>query len=71
MAHDGHVHDGHVHGEHEHGHSDDGHHPQGHHHGHHHHGPPSGARAELRPELPANAGRGKILFFDAPSGLAT
>jgi uncharacterized protein (TIGR00299 family) protein len=68
-----HAHEGHGHHEHEHeGH---GHHHHAHEHeheheghGHHHHG----HAHEYLPhaEVPREGGRGKILFFDAPSGLA-
>ncbi|MBX3191304.1 MAG: nickel pincer cofactor biosynthesis protein LarC [Labilithrix sp.] len=59
----------HHHGDpthHHHDHDDDHHHPHdddGHHHPHHH-----GDRT--RPDLKAGEGKGKILFLDAPSGLA-
>ena len=77
MAHDGHGESsGHSHDEHEksrgHSHDDHEHH---HEHGHPHdpHGhdhPPHSRRAPPRPELPRGGGEGKILFLDAPSGLA-
>jgi uncharacterized protein (TIGR00299 family) protein len=53
--------------EHEHDHDHDHDHPHDHDHGHGH-----GHEHELidRPDLPRGAGKGKILFFDAPSGLA-
>lgn len=73
--HDHHDHHGHDHGHHHH---DDHDHDHGHGHEHddlhahaighahsHSHGPPL-----ARPELAKGAGKGKILFLDAPSGLA-
>lgn len=62
----------------EHSTSADHHHHEGgaHHHHHHHHagGEPSrgalGPKRSARGALPRGAGRGKILFLDAPSGLA-
>jgi pyridinium-3,5-bisthiocarboxylic acid mononucleotide nickel chelatase len=59
-----HAHDGHSH---EHEHEGHAHHQHEHEHSHvhvHAHAPRS------RPDLPAGCGKGKILFFDAPSGLA-
>ncbi|WP_394837635.1 nickel pincer cofactor biosynthesis protein LarC [Pendulispora rubella] len=61
MPHDGHD----QHGQHEHG-----HHEHGHSHPHDHDHPPHSRRAPPRAELPRGAGKGKILFLDAPSGLA-
>jgi pyridinium-3,5-bisthiocarboxylic acid mononucleotide nickel chelatase len=79
----GHSHHGHDHGHghehhhhpHDHSHSHDHHHhPHGtpHHHGHdhHHHHPHDEADRGKRTELEPGAGRGQILFLDAPSGLA-
>jgi pyridinium-3,5-bisthiocarboxylic acid mononucleotide nickel chelatase len=48
--------------DHAHPHPEEHEHPEGH--AHHHHA------ASTRPELPRGAGAGKILFLDAPSGLA-
>jgi pyridinium-3,5-bisthiocarboxylic acid mononucleotide nickel chelatase len=62
-----HSHDhGHSH-DHDHGHSHDHDHGHAHEdaHGHHHH---HGALS--RPELPRGAGKGHVLYLDAPSGLA-
>lgn len=62
-AHDGHTHshDDHVHDHHTHSHT----------HAHpHSHAHPSPRARDRRPDLRAGAGRGKVLFFDAPSGLA-
>src|SRR5262249_2731002 len=54
MGHEGHDHD-HEHGD--------------HHHDHHHdHAPPS--KRTWRADLPRGVGEGKVLFLDAPSGLA-
>ena len=50
---------------HEHGHAGDG---DDHHHDQHHHHHDD--RGLGRPELSLGAGRGKVLFLDAPSGLA-
>jgi uncharacterized protein (TIGR00299 family) protein len=61
---------GHEHGhEHEHEHEHGHEHDHGHDHGHgdHTHATLGGA---MREDLPAGAGKGKILFLDAPSGLA-
>jgi uncharacterized protein (TIGR00299 family) protein len=67
----GHTH-GHAHAAHDHG---DGHDPDGHRHAHahdHDHGHAHGHAhaASRRDPLEAGAGRGKALFFDAPSGLS-
>lgn len=70
MPHDGHDDEhGHSHPHH--------HHPHGHDHAHgghghdHAHAERGSRRAPAaRPELAEGAGRGKVLFFDAPSGLA-
>jgi len=82
----GHAHEhDHAH-DHEHEHAHEHEHTHGHGHGHEHthayehgghdhgdhehsHGPPS-RRASARPELARGAGKGKVLFLDAPSGLA-
>ncbi len=67
MKDDPHEHEhGHGHG---HGHTHDHHpdHAPGHDHAHHHHAPNS---APSREDLPRGAGLGKLLFLDAPSGLA-
>ncbi|MFO0662722.1 MAG: nickel pincer cofactor biosynthesis protein LarC [Polyangiaceae bacterium] len=73
-AHGDHHHD-HVHGDHHHDHAHDHDHHHNHAHGdhdHHHdhghdHGPVDFAH---RPDLPEGAGRGLVLYLDAPSGLA-
>jgi uncharacterized protein (TIGR00299 family) protein len=57
MGHEGHDHDhDHEHGDH-------------HHHHHHDHAPPTSKRT-WRADLPRGVGEGKLLFLDAPSGLA-
>jgi len=71
-SHGGHHHDhahdhDHAHGHnHEHDHGHDHEHGHGHGHGHAH----AHETALTRPDLPRGAGGGKILFLDAPSGLA-
>ncbi|MEZ4224128.1 MAG: nickel pincer cofactor biosynthesis protein LarC [Polyangiaceae bacterium] len=68
---DAHDHDhghGHGHGDHGHGHGDHGHGHGGH--GHGDHGEGGAGRALTRPDLPAGAGRGKLLHLDLPSGIA-
>src|SRR5262249_7040626 len=69
--HHGHDHDDHVHdhGTAQHGHTHE--HPPHGQHGHapHHHGHAHATRA-WREDLPKGAGEGKLLFLDAPSGLA-
>jgi uncharacterized protein (TIGR00299 family) protein len=77
MAHgdDGHDHDhDHVHDHgppghdgHDHPHEHEYGHEHGHDHPHHHHGH---AASTWRADLPAGAGKGRLLFLDAPSGLA-
>jgi len=63
-----HSHDhGHEHGhehEHDHGHGHEHEHDHGHEHEHEHDDSPG------REEIPRGGGKGKILYFDAPSGLA-
>ncbi|WP_394826833.1 nickel pincer cofactor biosynthesis protein LarC [Pendulispora albinea] len=73
-AHAPHAHDDHTHA-HPHRHDDHGHAPHAHDDHSHphppdHDHPPRSRRAAPRPELPRGAGHGKILFLDAPSGLA-
>ncbi len=59
---------GHSH-DHDHGHAHD--HDRDHDHDHgHHHDPAHAHTARTRADLPRGAGKGKILFLDAPSGLA-
>ncbi|MGE5787901.1 MAG: LarC family nickel insertion protein, partial [Myxococcales bacterium] len=72
----------HEHGHHEHGHHEHGHHEHGHHeHGHHEHGHEGVATAQAgfrrkdafgawRANREPGFGRGKVLFFDAFSGVA-
>ena len=47
-----------------------GHHHHGHDHGHGHAHPHGDPAATWRADLPAGSGQGKLLFLDAPSGLA-
>jgi uncharacterized protein (TIGR00299 family) protein len=73
MAHgdDGHEGEhGHHHPDHEHDHGHAPAHDHGHEHGHAHAHPHGDPSASWRPDLPAGAGHGKLLFLDAPSGLA-
>ncbi|HVH46077.1 MAG TPA: nickel pincer cofactor biosynthesis protein LarC, partial [Labilithrix sp.] len=64
-----HSHDGEH--EHEHVHShDDGDHEHEHEHEHDHEHPHRHSQGPAQTPLPKGAGKGKILFFDAPSGLA-
>lgn len=60
----------HHHHAHDHGHRHDHDHDHGHDHDHHHPHEHEHLERPVRDDLPRGAGKGKILFLDAPSGLA-